>query len=173
MPTKVELERKIEEYRSRMSTILTSASGPDLVILGLGFYAGWEGVTLIDYFIKDLPGGVQGLQNDILAVETAGITILPQAVFGEASQIWNQITGNQPANAAPSQPQADLATYAKYGQLTADQKQILNNAMVARIALGCLGAIAAYAFTRPGFLPALMQMAGDIVGGKSAVPIAV
>jgi hypothetical protein len=36
-----------------------------------------------------------------------------------------------------------------------------------------MGAIIAYAVTRPGFLPALMAMAGNVVKDIAAVPIAV
>jgi hypothetical protein len=149
----------IEEH---VATLAANVSPADLAILAMGFYAGYNGVTMIDYFMKGLsPTAVSNLQSTIDAAEN--IATISSFTPLAAMQVWDWISGK-----SDSAPETTVSS-----TMSAEHKKLISDATTAKIALGCMGAIVAYAFTREGFLPALLGMAGDLASNLTKIPIPV
>lgn len=148
---------KLDNLQRTMIEILDRIEDhPDAVILALGFYAGAEGLNIIDYFLQGAePAGVSKLKANVAALESAAASL-----FKGSATTAIPIT---------------LTSFLNTDWQTQDPElpQQYYDALAAKMALGCMGAIYAYAFTRPGFLPALMQLAGSVLKDltPSALPI--
>ena len=168
---------------TRFEDLVNSADLADLMVLSMGFYAGWEGATVIDAFIKSTGADAIGsMLNPLkLRVSNAKQDPVVAAAMGVGSYIGFAATlnpfvtvlaGNWFGSMAkgmespqtPNGTSVNPNSYIDYGKMTNAQQATLNDATKAKIAMGCIGAILAYAVTRPGFLPALMGLAGNIVG---------
>jgi len=168
----------VGKIESKIQSLVDSTNAADIVIMGMGFWAGFEGGTILDTFFSPKNGqsGSHSLNPFQPSIEKAKSDPVVGAIMAGAGYIGFAATLN-PFVAQWMQnevsPYSVQATQAQAQALTPEQNKLLTDATKAKVAMGCIGAIAAYAFTRPGFLPALMGMAGDIVKDFTSLPIVV
>jgi hypothetical protein len=118
------------------------------------------GVNVIDYFLNN--------------IEPAGIKRMNANIKGLEGEISKYFSGPQPPTPTLTSLidgtwknlHDDYIGHQAYSSNVLNAQQLSNyeSYLTSHIALGCMGAITAYMITRPGFLPALMQMAGVVAG---------
>jgi hypothetical protein len=160
---------KEKELGRTVAELLQSESGPDYLIITMGFIAGWEGVTMLDYLVKstgiDDPNTPIGkLKANANALESDIGWVVANSPTGALAKLLGQVSPGT-ASSTPWPQNAIVPT-------TEAQALAQAKAYQAKLGLACMGAVVSYAVTRPGFLPALMGMAGDIIKDVAAVPIA-
>jgi hypothetical protein len=154
---KSDTQKQAENFQEKMEAALLATEGPDLIVLSLGFISGYQGITMLDYLVKSVVddpsspiGKLHAAAAKLEGIASEGVALSPTGALIKI--LSGEIT---PTTSSPETTQQYL------------------EAQWAKIGLGCMGAIIAYAVTRPGFLPALMAMAGNVVKDIAAVPIAV
>ena len=154
--------KKVQEVdiEAQVLELLKSEHGPDYLIVIMGFTAGWSGVTMLDYLVQNVESstGIGKLKANADALKNDVGFLVSNTPTGALVKLLQGLRGEPSVASPPSTQEQALQQLQTYE---------------AKLALACMGAIVAYAVTRPGFLPALMGMAGDIVKDIAAVPIAV
>jgi len=147
----------------------------DFAILGLGFFAGYEGYDVLAHFFSGF--GLMKLEeqtaSDIITRAASGPAgfIMPQALVDIAKlsmfpglAIGDIIGGKVHEILHPQKTDQQIADDPSK---TEDQKKldIYIHDLKARMVMGALGAIAAYTITRPGFISGI----GEIVKGVGEI----
>lgn len=152
---KSDSQKQAEKFQEKMQEILLATEGPDLIIISLGFISGYQGITMLDYLIKsvvDDPSTPLGMMHanakKLEGLISEGVALSPTGALIKI--LSGEVTPT-------STPQENTQQYL--------------DAQWSKIGLGCMGAIIAYAMTRPGFMPALIGMAGNVIKDIAAVPI--
>jgi hypothetical protein len=152
---KSDSQKQAEKFQEKMQEILLATEGPDLIIISLGFISGYQGITMLDYLIKSVVddpstplGKIHANAQKLEGLVSEGVALSPTGALIKI--LSGEVTPT-------STPQENTQQYL--------------DAQWAKIGLGCMGAIIAYAMTRPGFMPALLGMAGNVIKDIAAVPI--
>lgn len=169
---------KLEEIPKRLAEAILegmSKEPQEFIILGLGFFVGYEGYDILDWLLKGLHTKLKAeTPADIathavlgpvsfLAPKTA-LDITKVAVFpwfGALEAFWNaNIDLSQVPFKQKQRTDEDIGNDPDKSE-TQKAIEVWAHDQKARILLGAMGAIAAYAITRPGFFTGI----GDIVKG--------
>jgi hypothetical protein len=166
-----------EKVGNKIQSLVDSTNAADLMIMGMGFFAGWEGGTILDTFFKGnlSSGGSASISLNPFqpSIDRARSDPAVAAIMAGAGYLGFAATFNPFVSAWLQGQVGNQFAIQKTAEQTTTLTPELGDATKAKIAMGCIGAIAAYAFTRPGFLPALMGLAGDIIKEVTSLPIIV
>lgn len=134
----------------------------DILILSMGFFAGTQGYTPLSALMKfsgDAPIDVDKIKDTQLKAAAGQANVSLNLLSLSPFSAWAPVLlGEYPESLFMSIDEA------KSGGLTDDEKAAIEarrQHLIATIALGCIGAIEAYAVTRPG----TVQGVGEIVKG--------
>lgn len=167
---------KLEEIPKRLAEAILegmSKEPQEFIILGLGFFIGYEGYDVLDPFLKGIHAkmkspadaatiallGPLSLALPKQAIDIAKVAVFPW--FGALEAFWN---ANIDLSQVPFKQKQRTDEEIRTDPNKSDgQKavEIWAHDQKARILLGAMGAIAAYAITRPGFFAGI----GEIVKG--------
>lgn len=144
-------KRSIDDTVSRLDKLFAELPPQDALIMSMGFIAGWNGYTPLSAMLG-LAGNGDPLQwlkdkaasGDVVAGYQSGFFTVPGIpvvgmVAGGITSLIDGLSGNPSNEVSPEQ----------------------NASLVVHISMGCIGAIEAYAITRPG----TVQGIGEIVKG--------
>ena len=150
-------QKVASELETTLKGLFAKAEPADVAILTFGFVSGWEGVTVLDYLIKSVSGavdsstGIGKLKANAAALDSDVEWLFANSPTGALAKLLGGLQGSPPSSPSPMVlSRADALTQVK--------------AYEAKLALACMGAVVAYAVTRPGFLPAMLQMAATVGG---------
>ena len=154
----------------------------DFAVLGLGFFCGYEGYDVLEHFMKAVPlaksnpadlairmgAGPLGVLMPQAAVDVAKLQIFPMWSFAEFMRKFTSEGSTGIGKAVI--PAQDVDTIMADPNRSPESKMIAAYAhnLKARIIMGSMSAIAAYAITRPGFLMGVGEIVkgiGEIVPG--------
>ena len=153
---KSDTQKQAEKFQERMQEAILATEGPDLLIISLGFISGYQGITMLDYLVKSVVDDPSSPIGKLHANAAKLESIVSEGVALSPTGALIKILSGDVTPTVTSQ----------------ETTQAYLDAQWAKIGLGCMGAIIAYAVTRPGFMPALMAMAGNVAKDIAAVPIA-
>lgn len=139
-----------------LKDLFKKADPADVAIMTFGFVSGWEGITMLDYLIKGVGEVLDSSTN--LGKLKANASALDNDVS------W--LVNNSPTGALARLLGGGSSSGSDQNTIPISKTEALTQikAYEAKLALGCMGAIIAYAVTRPGFMPALLQMAATVGG---------
>lgn len=136
--------------KARNEALNSVLADKDLMILGLGFLAGTQGYTPVTSIMKLSPGWKNETQNSPQnSRDRAMDTIMTTLSTGPGPISFWRILNYK----APSAPEEEKKT-----ELTLEY-------LAATSACGAMGAIEAYAVTRPGFVTGMANALGQIIPG--------
>lgn len=153
----------LDALTERLDKLLAEAPPQDLLIMGFGLVAGWNGYTPITG-LMNMGGNAVSTWQDLVDKASKGDVIaggmagMPLGLAGGAiGMMYAAFAG--PINAMTGEREVVVEP---------DKVKIMRDAIAAKTALACIGAIEAYAITRPGTVAGIGEIVrgiGDIIPG--------
>lgn len=168
---KRDVSEAVDRTVKYLDDLMAEMPPTDLMVMMLGAVAGYNGYTPMSAVINvgsglgDINKGLKEKadKGDVIAGYAYGATNSPFGVLGGASPLITFIYGSLGAAQA-----AQAGTTPETVNLPVDQRKELAQAIMAKAALAAIGAIEAYAITRPGTIAGIGEIVkgiGEIVPG--------
>lgn len=128
------------------------------IVMGLGFYVGWQGYDVIEYFMKAL-GSKEGKAITNAYVDVQKLAFTPMVYV----ELYDALKGIVPKKRQPqtAEEAATDPTKSELEQKVSSAKKEIEG----RLLMGALGALTAAILTTPGTVPGIIQGIGEIVPG--------
>lgn len=158
---------KKQEQTDRMVAIIdklvADVDPQDAIIIGMGFIAGMYGGTIIDELAR---GNSAQKNNPVFSKLDAAKT---DPLYAYALSQAFILTGGSPLLTLLVSPFLPTSPGGSSTTITESDQQKLQQMIMLIIAGGCIGAVAAYALTRPGAIEGI----GNLINGliPSVVPV--
>ena len=151
---------KKESIASIVDRFVAEMPPQDLIIMGAGAFAGMNGYTPLTMLIKTMGAGVDWATED---VPTAINELRTKIEKDPWKWLTATITAPIPTLIASWIEEEGKTTYAP--PTPSDEEQAHKEAVIAKLAMACIGLIEAYAITRPGVVLGLAKTASDTAVG--------
>lgn len=155
-------KEKTEEVIDRLDRFMSELAPADALIMSMGFYAGYNGYTPLTAIINQTGSGgyYQNLidranRGDVAAGFQGGLMFGGGLLGASLGAMYSAFKG--PIDALTGNPAVGEA-----------ERQDIIKGFQAKIAMACMGAIEAYAITRPGTIQGIGEIVkgiGDIIPG--------
>lgn len=128
------------------------------IVMGLGFYVGWQGYDVIKYFVGALKGEEgKGVVNAYVEIQKLAFTPM---IYVDAYKLLTGIARPKAKAESAEDVEADPTRSDAQKWIESKKKDI-----EARMLMGALGALTAAILTTPGTVPGIIQGIGEIVPG--------